>query len=55
MSFKFQGSGFKGSRFNPAAGPKNGQIDQKRNSEKANIEFRIMNVEGMIINALISK
>jgi hypothetical protein len=30
-----------------AAGQKNGQSDRKRNSEKANIEYRIMNVEVM--------
>jgi hypothetical protein len=28
-----------------ASGLKNGQSDQKRNFEKANIEYRIMNIE----------
>jgi hypothetical protein len=28
-----------------AAGPKSGQLNRKRNFEKANIEYRIMNVE----------
>jgi hypothetical protein len=28
-----------------ASGLKNGQSDQKRNSEKENIEYRIMNIE----------
>jgi hypothetical protein len=28
-----------------AAGQKNGQSDRKRNFEKANIEYRIMNIE----------
>jgi len=36
-SMKFHTSG--------AAGQKNGQSDRKRNFEKANIEYRIMNVE----------
>jgi hypothetical protein len=31
----------------PPLAKKNGQSDQKRNSEKANIEYRIMNVEVM--------
>ena len=33
------------SDFSVAAGQKNGQSDRKRNSEKANIEYRIMNIE----------
>ena len=33
--------------FSAAAGLKIGQYDRKRNFEKANIEYRIMNVEGM--------
>jgi hypothetical protein len=31
--------------FSVAAGLNSGQSNQKRNSEKANIEYRIMNVE----------
>jgi len=34
-----------GSKFSPAAGLNSGQSDQKRNVKKANIEYRIMNVE----------
>jgi hypothetical protein len=36
---------FKGSGFSPAADLKSGQSNRKRNFEKANIEYRIMNVE----------
>jgi len=36
---------FKVSGVSPAAGKKNGRSNRKRNFEKANIEYRIMNVE----------
>jgi len=36
---------FQVSVFSAAAGLKSGQINQIRNSEKANIEYRIMNIE----------
>jgi hypothetical protein len=36
----FRGSGFQGSRFSAAAGLKSGQSNRKRNSEKANNEYR---------------
>jgi hypothetical protein len=36
---------FKGSGFSAAAGQKNGRSNRERNFEKANIEYRIMNVE----------
>jgi hypothetical protein len=36
---------FRGSGFSAAAGLKSGQSNQNRNSEKANIEYRIMNIE----------
>ena len=40
-----QGSEVQGSGFSAAAGQKNGRSNRKRNPEKENIEYRIMNVE----------
>jgi len=39
--------GYMVSGVSPAAGLKSGRSDRKINFEKANIEYRIMNVEGM--------
>jgi hypothetical protein len=41
----FSEHGFQVSGVSPAAGKKNGRFNRKRNFEKANIEYRIMNVE----------
>jgi len=47
FGFRVLGSGFwvQGSRLSTAVWLKNGQPNQKRNFEKANIEYRIMNFE----------
>jgi hypothetical protein len=57
---RFRGSGLSGSEvqgsgFSPAAGLKSGQSNQKRNSEKANIEYRTRNNEGRRIKEPLIK
>jgi len=44
-SYGLRGDEVKVSGVSAAAGLKSGQSNRKRNSEKANIEYRIMNVE----------
>jgi hypothetical protein len=45
LETEVSGVGCRVSGVSPVAGLKNGQFNRKRNSEKANIECRIMNVE----------
>ena len=45
FGFRVQRLNVLGSQFSPDAGRQSGQFDRKRNCEKANIEYRILNVE----------
>jgi hypothetical protein len=52
---RVQGRGLMGSGVRIAVGLKSGQLNRKRNSQKANVEYRIMNIEVMYSVYFIKK